>query len=63
MTRGARKAKLAQGSYTFTEDVTSEGITFEGLTFEGTTFEGTTFEGITFEGTTSLSQKLHWQRV
>ena len=33
MTRGARKAKLAQGSYTFTEDVTSEGITFEGTTF------------------------------
>ena len=50
MTRGARKAKLAQGSYTFTE--ASQGITFGGLTFEGTTFEGTTFEGTTFEGIT-----------
>ena len=48
MTRGARKAKLAQGSYTFTEDVASQGITFGGLTFEGTTFEDVIYEGVTF---------------
>ena len=49
MTRGARKAKLAQGSYTFTEDVTSEGITFEGLQLSKVQLsEGTTFKGITF---------------
>ena len=52
MTRGARKAKLAQGSYTFTEDVTSQGITFGGLTFEGTFFEGTFFEDVIYEGVT-----------
>ena len=48
MTRGARKAKLAHGSYTFTEDVASQGITFGGLTFEGTTFEDVIYEGVTF---------------